>query len=29
MNFTAIAPNKKDAVVVPDGYRQAVVISWG
>ena len=29
MNFTAIAPNKKDAVVVPDGYRQAVVINWG
>ena len=29
MNFTAIAPNKKDAVVVPEGYRQAVVISWG
>ncbi|WP_328362907.1 PhoX family phosphatase [Mycobacterium sp. NBC_00419] len=29
MNFTAIAPNKDDAVVIPDGYRQAVVISWG
>ena len=29
MNFTAVAPNKQDAVVIPDGYRQAVVISWG
>lgn len=29
MNFTAVAPNKDDAVVIPDGYRQAVVISWG
>lgn len=29
MNFRAVAPNKEDAVVIPDGYRQAVVISWG
>lgn len=29
MNFTAIAPNSEDVVVIPDGYRQAVVISWG
>jgi uncharacterized protein len=29
MNFTAVAPNTEDVVVVPDGYRQAVVISWG
>ncbi len=29
MNFTAIAPNKEDAVVIPDGYQQSVVISWG
>ena len=29
MNFTAVAPNSEDAVVIPDGYRQAVVIGWG
>jgi secreted PhoX family phosphatase len=29
MNFTAVAPNKEDAVVIPEGYQQAVVISWG
>ena len=29
MNFTAVAPNSEDAVVVADGYEQAVVISWG
>ncbi|MGU3653000.1 PhoX family protein [Mycolicibacterium sp. A43C] len=29
MNFTAVAPNSEDAVVIPDGYRQSVVISWG
>ncbi|CAJ1587637.1 PhoX family phosphatase [[Mycobacterium] wendilense] len=29
MNFTAVAPNSEDAVVVPAGYRQAVVIGWG
>ncbi len=29
MNFTAVAPNSEDAVVIPPGYRQAVVISWG
>ncbi|MET0899378.1 MAG: PhoX family phosphatase [Mycobacterium sp.] len=29
MNFTAVAPNSEDAVVIPDGYQQAVVISWG
>lgn len=29
MNFAAVAPNTEDAVVIPDGYRQAVVISWG
>lgn len=29
MNFTAVTPNKQDAVVIPDGYQQAVVISWG
>ncbi|MFH5230700.1 PhoX family protein [Antrihabitans spumae] len=27
--FTAVAPNKEDAVVIPDGYEQAVVIRWG
>lgn len=29
MNFASVAPNSEDAVVVADGYRQAVVISWG
>ena len=29
MNFTAVPPNSEDAVVIPEGYRQAVVISWG
>ncbi len=29
MNFAAVAPNSEDAVVIPDGYRQGVVISWG
>ncbi|MCZ4555836.1 PhoX family phosphatase [Rhodococcus maanshanensis] len=27
--FTAVAPNTEDAVVVPEGYEQAVVIRWG
>jgi secreted PhoX family phosphatase len=29
MNFAAVAPNSEDALVVADGYEQAVVISWG
>jgi len=29
MRFTAVAPNRDDAVVIPEGYRQSVVISWG
>ncbi|KUH85607.1 MULTISPECIES: PhoX family phosphatase [unclassified Mycobacterium] len=29
MRFASVAPNSEDAVVIPDGYRQAVVISWG
>jgi uncharacterized protein len=29
MNFASVAPNSEDAVVIPDGYRQKVVISWG
>ena len=29
MKFTAITPNSEDAVVIPEGYKQAVVISWG
>ncbi len=29
MNFDAVAPNSDDVVVIPEGYRQAVVISWG
>src|SRR5690349_4098322 len=29
MKFTAVAPNSEDAVVIPDGYQQSVVISWG
>ncbi|MGV0743486.1 PhoX family protein [Mycolicibacterium sp. XJ870] len=29
MKFAAVAPNTEDAVVIPDGYRQQVVIAWG
>jgi secreted PhoX family phosphatase len=29
MRFAAVAPNREDAVVIPAGYRQSVVISWG
>jgi secreted PhoX family phosphatase len=29
MKFEAVAPNSDDAVVVPQGYQQGVVISWG
>jgi secreted PhoX family phosphatase len=29
MKFAAVAPNSEDSVVIPDGYQQAVVISWG
>jgi secreted PhoX family phosphatase len=29
MKFSAIAPNSEDAVVIPEGYQQGVVISWG
>lgn len=28
-NFTPVAPNTRDAVTVPDGYRSDVVIRWG
>ncbi|KAF0849361.1 PhoX family protein [Nocardia caishijiensis] len=27
--FTPVAPNKEDAVVVPEGYEQSVLIRWG
>ncbi|MET9515255.1 PhoX family phosphatase [Streptomyces sp. NPDC002994] len=29
LRFTAVAPNTTDAVTVPDGYAQNVVIRWG
>ncbi|ETD32402.1 phosphatase [Williamsia sp. D3] len=29
MNFVPVAPNTEDALVIPDGYEQAVVIMWG
>jgi uncharacterized protein len=29
MNFDSVATNDQDAVVIPDGYRQKVVIGWG
>ncbi|WP_406171693.1 PhoX family protein [Streptomyces sp. NBC_00996] len=29
LRFTPVAPNTTDAVVIPDGYRQNVVIRWG
>ncbi|MFI6871232.1 PhoX family protein [Nocardia sp. NPDC050406] len=28
-DFQPIAPNKEDAVVIPEGYEQSVVIRWG
>ncbi|WP_116110297.1 PhoX family protein [Amycolatopsis ruanii] len=28
-DFTPVAPNKADAVVIPDGWEQNVVIRWG
>lgn len=28
-DFTPVAPNTKDEVVIPDGYEQGVVIRWG
>ena len=29
MNFAAVPPNSEDVVVIPEGYQQKVVISWG
>ena len=29
MNFKPVAPNIEDVVVIPEGYEQGVVISWG
>ncbi|QRY46985.1 PhoX family phosphatase [Mycolicibacterium boenickei] len=29
MKFGGVAPNVEDAVVIPEGYRQQVVIAWG
>ncbi|GAS96617.1 phosphatase [Mycolicibacterium canariasense] len=29
MRFDSVAPNTEDAVVVPQGYQQRVVIAWG
>ena len=29
MNFVPVAPNTEDALIIPDGYEQAVVIMWG
>ena len=29
ISIAAVAPNTEDAVVIPDGYRQEVVIRWG
>ncbi|MYU22401.1 PhoX family protein [Streptomyces sp. SID8352] len=29
LRFTPVAPNTRDAVVVPEGHRQGVVIRWG
>ena len=28
-DFTPVAPNTEDAVVVPEGYRQQVIVRWG
>lgn len=29
VDFTAVAPNTEDAVVVPEGYEQGIIIRWG
>ncbi|ORI12695.1 PhoX family phosphatase [Rhodococcus sp. 1168] len=29
VDFTAVEPNTEDAVVVPDGYEQGIIIRWG
>lgn len=29
MRFTVVKPNKEDAVVIPDGYEQDILIRWG
>ncbi|MPY76944.1 MAG: DUF839 domain-containing protein [Actinophytocola sp.] len=29
LDYQPVAPNTKDAVIVPDGYRQQVVVRWG
>ena len=29
LDWTPVAPNTEDAVVVPDGFEQAIVVSWG
>ncbi|WP_338887846.1 PhoX family phosphatase [Rhodococcus sovatensis] len=29
VDFTAVEPNTEDAVVIPEGYEQAVIIRWG
>ncbi|HEV8558989.1 MAG TPA: PhoX family phosphatase [Actinophytocola sp.] len=29
VNFTPVAPNVEDRVVIPEGYEQSVVIRWG
>lgn len=29
MQFTPVQPNTEDAVVIPDGYEQSVLIAWG
>ncbi|MDY6809720.1 MAG: DUF839 domain-containing protein, partial [Actinomycetota bacterium] len=29
MDFTSVAANTEDAVVIPEGYQQEVVIAWG
>ncbi|MGH3486326.1 MAG: PhoX family protein [Actinopolymorphaceae bacterium] len=29
LDFAPVAPNTRDALVVPDGYSQAIVASWG
>ena len=28
-DYTAVGPNRDDAIVIPDGYEQSVVIRWG
>ena len=29
MQFTPVEPNTEDAIVIPEGYEQSILIAWG